>query len=685
MAETEVLELEVDLEDEQTLKMESKPTTGGPTSTSSPSTTKSTNKQKRNLLTIAQKIELLKELDSKTTPKGVIAKKYGLHLKTVTKIIKNRSHIEASFDGGNGGKYFSKKDSNTTGTNSVLNTHSKSTLQDKNTVYLSFVSGQLVNPNLQKKKTRNMTLTYQCKLQMLKDVDEKILTKKQIAKKYKVKPNTLSTIIKKRHRVEAVTKMGSCYEKCVRFKTSNYKEVEYELLDWFKDLKAKSIHISGDMIVKKGEEIAKQHGINNWRPSSGWIDRFKKRHGFSLKRKQIPPASVSAQHVDSTTNGNESMDLGDLFGGQNELTTIDKQNVPEILEDNFEEAEEESEEGFALFGLNKQYRLDDIFCAVDISLFYKCLPNYTLKTNSGDTSDRLTVVAAANSTGNENLPLLVIGKPARFSPKCCNIKTNQPVEYESNSDGKMTSKLFTDWVKKLDQNFRSQRRSVALLVPDSIFHQPERELDCIMLVVLPGDISFLEFSKLFRCEYRKCLLQRYLLHTQLSRDHFDVSVLDALFILRKIWEDIDTSHITANIQTNFNLLDQSEASVNAAFKFEPDKDMTLLFDRVQTLLQTDCTLDGYLTFDSSKCEETVGSCETKDVSTEIQGQNDGKTKSRISSSEAQKALLTVKKFIAEQNHPELFDEISSLELNFEEFISNKSRQTSIKEFFRSGY
>lgn len=75
-----------------------------------------------------------------------------------------------------------------------------------------------------------------------------------------------------------------------------------------------------------------------------------------------------------------------------------------------------------LLNSRRDYSEDDIFNAVGIGPFYKCLPNKTLalkteKCYGGKHSkERIIVLVAANMSGSEKLKLLVIGKSAK--PRC---------------------------------------------------------------------------------------------------------------------------------------------------------------------------------------------------------------------------------------------------------------------------
>lgn len=84
----------------------------------------------------------------------------------------------------------------------------------------------------------------------------------------------------------------------------------------------------------------------------------------------------------------------------------------------------------------KSYNSDDIHNVDEFALFYSALPDKTISfkvekcTGGMFSKQHLTVIAGANMSGNDKLPLFVIGK--QKNPRCFkNIKTLQ-VKYDAN-------------------------------------------------------------------------------------------------------------------------------------------------------------------------------------------------------------------------------------------------------------
>jgi len=63
--------------------------------------------------------------------------------------------------------------------------------------------------------------------------------------------------------------------------------LEDELLTYFEELRNDGIAVTHDMIQLRARELAKSHNIsdNEFKASQGWLRRFMKRKGLSLRRR----------------------------------------------------------------------------------------------------------------------------------------------------------------------------------------------------------------------------------------------------------------------------------------------------------------------------------------------------------------------------------------------------------------
>jgi len=68
--------------------------------------------------------------------------------------------------------------------------------------------------------------------------------------------------------------------------TTKYQKLEETLDLWFKEARATDINISGPIICNKAETLAKLMRHPEFQCSSGWLDRFKTRHSYTLHKDQ---------------------------------------------------------------------------------------------------------------------------------------------------------------------------------------------------------------------------------------------------------------------------------------------------------------------------------------------------------------------------------------------------------------
>lgn len=216
-------------------------------------------------------------------------------------------------------------------------------------------------------------------------------------------------------------------------------------MKWFKQLRASStVPIDGRLLMEKAERVADRIGITDFKSSTGWLDRFRKRHGIVYKQ-----ASGEA-------------------GSVNESTVSDwkKNALPKILKD---------------------YKPCDVYNADETSLFYNALPTKTMAfkkdaCHGGKQSKaRLTVLCCVNEDGTDKLPLLVIGKSHK--PRCFKGVRTLPCQYQSNAKGWVTTAIFEKYMRVLDCKMGARNRKIVLLIDNCPAH--------------PTDTSYLRNMKVF--------------------------------------------------------------------------------------------------------------------------------------------------------------------------------------------
>ena len=147
---------------------------------------------------------------------------------------------------------------------------------------------------------------------------------------------------------------------------------------WLKQKGQQNARLNSSQLSYKASQLSKEFG-SEFTPSTSWINRFKKRHGYVYKREH-----GEGQHNDTEAEANYR-----------------EQTVQHILTD---------------------FNPDDIYNTDETALYPRGLPDrgYAHRQDklkgSKKAKDKVTVLLTTNMTGTDKRDLLVIGKSKR--PRC---------------------------------------------------------------------------------------------------------------------------------------------------------------------------------------------------------------------------------------------------------------------------
>ncbi|KAJ8887610.1 hypothetical protein PR048_013827 [Dryococelus australis] len=206
------------------------------------------------------------------------------------------------------------------------------------------------------------------KYEIIMEVDKQKTPKSEIARQHGIPKSTLFTILKMREeRVNAVKKEGSNVQlKNLQRMTHGY--LEEALLEWFGQVRAQNLPVSGPM-VQKADELALRLGIDDLKCSSGWLDSFKVHHRISCHK---------------------------IVG---EIVSVDPQSVSEWLP--------------LLQNILSRYQPRGVYNADELGIFYNLMPDRTLAVK-GDvckgtksSKKRLTVLLCCNMDSSDMKSLVI--------------------------------------------------------------------------------------------------------------------------------------------------------------------------------------------------------------------------------------------------------------------------------------
>ncbi len=318
---------------------------------------------------------------------------------------------------------------------------------------------------------------------------------------------------------------------------------------WFIQERSKGTPVSGPLIMAKAkllhEVIYPDVAEGTFKASQGWLHRFKQRHGIRELRLQ-----------------------GESLSADTASICPYKQKLNAYIEE-------------------RQLSLHQIFNADETGLYWRLLPEKTLaggyeKTakNFKKPKDRVTILAAANASGDCRLPLLLIGKSKK--PRCFkNVNISAlPVIYANQKKAWMDASIFKYWffdlfvpsVKAYLKSKGLSEKAVLLLDnapthPSSeVLKTPDGNIACQFLppnttsVLQPMDQGVLENLKR---RYKRALLEKLLLAMDNGTPQQfvkDLNIKDCIYMSAKAWNEIRSE----SLARSFNKLLGSPSSEDSA-------------------------------------------------------------------------------------------------------------------------
>lgn len=355
------------------------------------------------------------------------------------------------------------------------------------------------------KKRKRLTLAQ--KIEIVKFAEAEHIGIRGIAKKFEIGKTQVSEILRnKEHLSKTLVEQGNVNSKR-KFPKTDGEIINKMILQWYLHARANNLLISGTLLKEKALEVASVVGLNDFKASNGWLQKFRERHQISYKNVQRESATVK----------------------------------PFVVNDWLSKVKE----------LIKGYEESDIFNCDETGLYFRALPENTDDLMNESCSqgmlskERLTVMLCGNINGEFQKPL-IIGNCSFFN----NINTNDlGIIWKFNSKAWMTRNIMTEWLLDLDRRMTSAKRNIVLFLDDSISHPLLNHLKSVKLIFFPRSMECncqpwkQGVIQHFKMLYRQHLLRHLLLLDTASDLKQKTTALDAIFWIKFAIREIKKSTV----------------------------------------------------------------------------------------------------------------------------------------------
>ncbi|KAM4034297.1 tigger transposable element-derived protein 3-like [Anomaloglossus baeobatrachus] len=404
------------------------------------------------------------------------------------------------------------------------------------------------------KKRRDSTLAE--KVKILELLQQPKASQSSVARNMGLSQSTISRVMKKR---EEILERWNHNENPSRKRNRPFKhaKVDEALLEWLLFAKANKLPISGPILMRQAEAIAKEIGCPQFKPSNGWLWRWKERYRLFYRAEVLPGerrygSTGQGKYVKLLPNATQMVRLelnreakeriaGSHFNSREHIQGERNDCMVSMLCDHSTQVDGLSRSAL-LARIAKDYSLNDIFCAVGSPFHFRILAKQGMNAESKET---VCIWFCCNINGTERLKLLVTHNlPSRSLGTHC----LSPVSLKASNNGHMTDSLLVEWLLTWDAKLDRQERKI-LLAFTAHNSGPKVKLRNISLCIFPkehvssnhhfGEELVNEFSIL----YRELLLERLQDDTTTSRNDevsllqrmCEISLVEASYTMNKAW------------------------------------------------------------------------------------------------------------------------------------------------------
>ena len=140
------------------------------------------------------------------------------------------------------------------------------------------------------------SISFGQKLDIITDIEQGE-TQASVCRRLDLSKTTVSTIWRSKETLKRKFESSEVSSNTKRFRSCTHKDVDTALLVWFKQARSNNIPVNGPLLLEKANSLASAVGDESFSVTTGFIDRWKTRHGIMLKKVSGEAGSVSEEDI----------------------------------------------------------------------------------------------------------------------------------------------------------------------------------------------------------------------------------------------------------------------------------------------------------------------------------------------------------------------------------------------------
>lgn len=292
-------------------------------------------------------------------------------------------------------------------------------------------------------------LTLKEKIQVIED-NKKGISMRKLATIYGCGRTQINDILKKSEYYMEQYFRGMNLDTKVKRRKTGTENLDELLLEWLSNCRSKNLPISGPILQESALQIAEQLGIEDFKASNGWLEKFRLRNNIVYRKLNGEAADCPMEEATSWM-----------------------ETLPQMI---------------------AEYEPKDVYNCDETGLLFRAVPDKTLCLKSDPcrggkhSKERLTVLLCSNMEGDFEKPL-VVGKAAK--PRCFkNLDIKKlPVIWRNNSKAWMTQLIMTEWLSELNKKMKKEKRNILLFMDNATCHPTDNTFSNVKVIFLPPNTT----------------------------------------------------------------------------------------------------------------------------------------------------------------------------------------------------